>query len=306
MLVQLSEWLVPLLAGTSVLAIGSALLLQRLARRAPLQARLREIEGGFAATPASLQPPPLRGVVERVGRAFAAPRRSLSLKQQLAAAGFNSRAAATIYLGSKMVLFFGSLPLLVAGTMLLDLPGTSRFGLVVVGSLAMFWLPNLYVWHWRNVRRQDIRSHLPDAIDLMEISVSAGMGLDQAWNSVSTEIRTVSSLLADEMALTNLEMNLGAARAVALRHMAERTGAEDLSSLVAILVESERFGTSTGDALRSFATELREVRSARAQEHAEKMAVKMIFPLVLFIFPPLLIIILGPAIITLVKTWTNM
>ena len=141
--------------------------------------------------------------------------------------------------------------------------------------------------------------HLPDALDLLEICISAGMGLDTAWNAVADEVRHVCPTLADEMALANLEMHLGAPRAVALRHMAERTTCEDLSSLVAIMVQSERFGTSIASALQTFAASMRQVRSQRAEEKAEKMAVKLIVPMVAFIFPAVMIVLAGPAGITL-------
>ncbi|MCZ6652537.1 MAG: type II secretion system F family protein, partial [Planctomycetota bacterium] len=122
-----------------------------------------------------------------------------------------------------------------------------------------------------------------------------------AWNAVSDEIRAVCDILADEMALTNLEVHLGAPRAAAMRHMADRTGAEDLTALVSTIVQSERFGTSIGDALKAAATSMREVRSQRAEESAEKMPVKLLFPLVLFLFPAVLIVIAGPAAIE----WSN-
>jgi len=292
--------LIPVLAGLSALALGSAIIVGRLARQAPVQARLREIEAGIS-TVVLPRPASFKTFLERLGKIVMAPRESTTLKQQLATAGFNSRAAPTLYLGIKVVLFAIGLPLFIAGVLLLRLPGPVQFIVASVGALILFFLPNMVVSSCLSKRSHDIQSHLPDAIDLLEISVSAGMGLDQAWNSVSTEIRNVSPILADEMALANLEMHLGATRAVALRHMAQRTGADDLASLVAILVESERFGTSTSDALRTFASSLREVRSVRAQERAEKMAVKMIFPLVLFIFPPVLIVMAGPAVITLAK-----
>jgi tight adherence protein C len=118
---------------------------------------------------------------------------------------------------------------------------------------------------------------------------------------VTDEVRAVSSQLADEMALTNLEMHLGASRADAIRHMATRTGAEDLSSLVAVLVQSERFGTSIGESLRVFATSLRETRSQSAQEDAEKMAVKLIFPMIVFIFPAVVMVMAGPAFMSLYR-----
>src|SRR5205809_980064 len=116
---------------------------------------------------------------------------------------------------------------------------------IIVAVLAAFaLLPNLAVTLRRRKRTADVRSHLPDAIDLLEICVSSGMGLDMAWNAVCDEFRGVSGILADEMALSNLEMHLGAPRADAMRNMAKRTGVEDISSLVATLVQSERFGTS--------------------------------------------------------------
>jgi tight adherence protein C len=127
------------------------------------------------------------------------------------------------------------------------------------------------------------------------------MGLDMAWNHVCDEIRSVSHVLSDEMALTVLEINLGAPRTVAMRHMAERTGAEELASLVALLVQSDRFGTSVADSLRTFAVGMREQRSQRAEEQAEKTAVKLLFPLVFFIFPVMLIVMVGPAGITLYR-----
>jgi tight adherence protein C len=137
---------------------------------------------------------------------------------------------------------------------------------------------------------------------MLEICVSAGMGLDAAWNSVSDEVRRVSDHMSDEMELTNLEINLGTPRAVAMRHMAERTGVEDISSLVTLLLQSERFGASIVDALRTFARSLREIRSQRAEENAEKMAVKLLFPMVFFIFPVLFVVMVGPAVIVMMQT----
>jgi len=142
-------------------------------------------------------------------------------------------------------------------------------------------------------------------VDLLEICVSAGMGLDTAWNSVADEIRSVSSVLGDEMALTMLEMQLGAPRTGAMRNMAERTGAQELASLVALLVQSDRFGTSIAEALRTFATSMRHSRSQRAEEAAEKTAVKLLFPLVFCIFPVMLIVTVGPSSITLWKLFND-
>jgi len=120
---------------------------------------------------------------------------------------------------------------------------------IIVAALAGFaLLPNVLVTIRKKRRTADVRSHLPDAIDLLEICVSSGMGLDTAWNAVCDEFRGVSAVLADEMALSNLEMHLGAPRADAMRNMATRTGVEDIGSMVATLVQSEKFGTSVSQA----------------------------------------------------------
>jgi tight adherence protein C len=148
-------------------------------------------------------------------------------------------------------------------------------------------------------RREEIRRHLPQAVDLLEICVSSGLGLDMAWSVVSEEIRQVSPILANAMSLTNFEMNLGASRVDAMRHMAERTGATELSSLATILIQTERFGTSIAETLKIFANSMREARTYTAEESAEKMTVKLIFPMALFIFPAVLVIVAGPALITL-------
>jgi len=155
----------------------------------------------------------------------------------------------------------------------------------------------MYVDMRRRHRMTEVQQHLPDAVDLLEICVSAGMGLDMAWNSVTEEIRRVSPVLGDEMALTNLEVHLGAPRAEAMRHMAERTGSDDLTSLVSTLVQSERFGTAVSEALRSFAESMRESRMSRAAEAAEKLGIKMLFPMIGFILPSILIVMGGGAII---------
>ena len=147
----------------------------------------------------------------------------------------------------------------------------------------------------------EICLHLPDAVDLLEICVSSGIGLGSAWNMVSDEIENVSPTLANAMALTNFEIHLGVSRIDAMRHMAARTGVEKLSSLAATLVQTEKFGTSIASALNEFAQALREERYFTAEEEAEKTAVKMIFPMVLFIFPAVFIVTAGPAAVEVAK-----
>ena len=123
--------------------------------------------------------------------------------------------------------------------------------------------------------------------------------------AVSDNMRPLCPLLADELSLTNLEMHLGSTRASAMRNMAERTCSDDVASLVTAMVQSEKFGTSIGETLRVFALSLRTERSQKAEESAEKMAVKMLFPMVCFIFPVVLIVAVGPAAITMVEIFSN-
>lgn len=290
---------ISILTGLSVVLLGSALLVYHRARLTPLRVRLHQIETSVeSGVGGDLQPHSMNGFLQRIGQFFVSAKSS-KLKEELAAAGFHTAAAPTIYLGVKMVLLCVGI---IAGLLIampLQVPAVTQFSLVVCIAVMLFFLPNFYVYSCRQRRRLDVQCHLPDAIDLLEICVSAGMGLDQAWNAVSREVRQVSPTLADEMTLNNLEIQLGASRAVAMRHMAERTESRDLASLVAILVQTERFGTSVADALQTFATSMRETRSQRAQEHAEKMAVKLIFPMVIFIFPAVVIVMAGPGFMSL-------
>jgi tight adherence protein C len=292
----------PVLTGVSVMLIGAAILVRRREKDAVELARRRAMQDQDVANE-DYGRPRLIGTVQRVGEMVGRGKASKGLRERLAAAGYHGASAASIFLGAKVMLFGGGVALLfyLLQSFQASLGMSSVLLLTAMGGFVFFFIPDLAVGIARDRRRQNIRRHLPDAVDLLEICVSAGLGLDQAWNSVAEEIRRVCPTLADEMELTNLEISLGASRAVAMRHMAERTGAEDISSLVALLVQSERFGASIVDALRTFATTMRETWSQRAEETAERMAVKMLFPMVLFIFPALLIITVGPAVLGFIQ-----
>lgn len=297
------DWLVPLLAFLSVIMIGGAILSGRSGRKA-IRKRLQDLDAQSAKVDTASQPAPL-STLGRIARAFSLGTPSVSLSEHLARAGYHGTSASTVYLGAKFMLLMlglgGASALVYARPMPLHIKM-----LIVIGAAAvLYFLPNVLVAIRRRNRTVEIRHHLPDAVDLLEICVSAGMGLNMAWNSVADEIRRVSTVLGDEMALTNLEINLGAPRATAMRHMAERTGAEELSSLVALLVQSDRFGTKVSDTLKVFAQTMREERTNHAQESAEKMAVKLLFPMVLFIFPAVLIVMVGPAAIQLFQVLLN-
>ena len=295
--------LIPILVFFAVMAIGGSVLLVRAWRRRMLDARLHGGGGGGGGSIAfgGATPPPLPTVqwvntVDQIGRAVTSGKPpEKKLREWLAQAGYYDDAASTIYVGAQLVL--AVLGLAVGGALAFSFDVTLllRAALFILAVAALALLPTFIVTMRRRRRTAEVRGALPDAIDLLEICVSSGMGLDMAWNAVCDEFRGVSSILADEMALSNLEMHLGAPRAEAMRNMAQRTGVDDITSLVGTLVQSERFGTSVSQALRTYADAIRMERSMRAEEAAEKLAIWLLFPMVLFIFPCMFIVILGPA-----------
>jgi tight adherence protein C len=298
----LEELILAGLVFVAVMSIGGALFTAIAYRRRSLTPRLRELDISAPHAKARSKRGSQFEIFERIGSAVSGAGSSLRLKRELAKAGYFSPAAASTFLGIKMLLLTAGLGIGLAIIVMTDLTlmVATVIGLWVAAFL--FFLPNVVVRLRQKKRSLEVQTYLPDAIDLLEVCVSSGMGLDMAWNAVTDEIRRVSTVLADEMALTTLEFQLGATRAEAMRHMAQRTDAEEMSSLVAMLVQSERFGASISDTLRTFATSIREMRSQRAEERAEKMAVKLLFPMVLCIFPAMLIVMVGPAAITIFRT----
>lgn len=174
-------------------------------------------------------------------------------------------------------------------------------GALIVGVL----LPEVWIL-WRvSVRQHRLRRGLPDALDLLVICVEAGLGLDQAMMRVSQELKVVHRELSDELQLVNLEMRVGKSRIEALRELARRTGLDDIKALVAMLAQTERFGTSISQSLRVHSDDLRTRRRQRAEERSAKTSVKMVPPLVLFIFPALMVVILGPAILIIMRQFIH-
>jgi tight adherence protein C len=297
--------LISALVGIAVMCFGGALVLLRNARRERDLARSRA-RADYDVAPAKSEPARgLQRALVGLGQRVTAGGTSADVRRDLAAAGYHAANAAEVFIGAKLACFV--LGLAVFGFLLLRAEWSFPVTLFVIlfGSTALFFLPNLWLGLRRDRRRSEIRRHLPDSIDLLEICVSSGMGLDMAWNSVADEMRPVSATFADEMELCNLETTLGVPRNEAMKHMAERTGAEDISSLVALLIQSDRFGASIVDALRNFGQALREAHGQRAGEAAEKMSVKLLFPLVLFIFPALLVVMLGPALLEMASAFRS-
>lgn len=164
-----------------------------------------------------------------------------------------------------------------------------------------YYLPNVVLGMAIRRRQREVREALPDAIDLMTVCVEAGLGLDAAMNRAGEEMAMRSQALSDELSLMALELRVGASRESALQNLALRTGVEDVATFVTILLQSEHFGTNVGDSLRVLSDTMRERRKQRAEEAAAKIPLKLLFPLIFFIFPSLFVVLMGPAAINIYR-----
>jgi len=222
-------------------------------------------------------------------------------------AGIRNPNARLLYFGAKTLL-----PLLLAALAYMVLRGLSQSaGLTLIFYLSLFamigcYLPNLLLHLKIKFRKREIFESFPDAADLMLVCVEAGLGLDAALSKVSDEIRRKSLALAEELHLTNLELRAGATRDKSLRNLALRTGVEEISTFATMLTQADKFGTSIGDSLRVFSDDLRHKRQILAEERAAKVPTKMLFPLVLCIFPSIIMVVLGPALIRVFRTLVPM
>ena len=180
--------------------------------------------------------------------------------------------------------------------------GQHNMLLWLVGVAALgYYLPDIALKHSLKVRQREIFETFPDALDLMTVCVEAGLAMDAALARVAQEIGLKSEILAEELQLVTLELRAGSAKDKALRNLALRTGVEDVDSLVTLLIQAERFGTSIAASLRVQSDQLRTKRRQRAEETAAKIALKLLFPLIFFIFPSLMVVLMGPAILQIYR-----
>jgi len=227
------------------------------------------------------------------GEAKQAPRSELLM----ARAGYRNPEALMAIRGLKVLI-----PVMMIG--LVFFTGFYRFNpffILLLAAIAGYLIPEMWLL-WRvSSRQKKLRRGLPDGLDLLVICVEAGLGLDQAFMKVAEELRIAHPELSEELHLVTLEMRIGKTRLEALRELARRTGLEDIKSLVAMLIQTDRFGTSVAQSLRVYSDELRVKRRQRAEEMSAKTSVKMVPALVFFIFPALMVVILGPAVIQLMR-----
>jgi tight adherence protein C len=220
-------------------------------------------------------------------------------KRDLVMAGFRSDGAIRMFYGIKVI--FCILMFIFALTVHRHITGNPilRIVFLVAGAGLGYYAPVLYLESQVKKRQLKLRLSLPDALDMMVVSVEAGLGLDQALQYVAREIEESHPELSDELGLVGLEMRAGKRRSEALRNLADRTGEPELRKLVAILIQTDRFGTSMGESLRTHSDFMRMRRKQEAEERAAKVGVKLVFPIFLFILPSMIIVAAGPAILQL-------
>lgn len=307
-------WQNPAWALTSALVFVAIVLLVEggvaliLNRQSLTRARLRQLLHPEHAKPSPEGPEREGGflihVTAPVSRVLT-PRedwRQSRIRRKLVHAGIRAPRSLEIFMGLKGVLALGLPILFLVGSVTFF--GISFFAdrlTVLVGVLAMallgYYLPDLVVWRRRIKRLTAFRDGFADAMDMMVVCVEAGLGLDAAIQRVGRELQFSHSEIAEEFAIVGWELRAGKTREDALRGLAERTAMEEVRSLVGILIQSEHFGTGIAKALRENAQDLRTMRIQAAQEKAAKLPVKMLIPVILFIFPALFLVILGPAFI---------
>jgi tight adherence protein C len=301
---ELNHWLFLLVvfAAVALVALAAMLLFAPGALRQRLAAHA--LPEGVADAPS--------GWVERAAK-VAQPFMRLSLPEEgwersplrtrFMTAGWRHASAPTFYFAGKTLLAL-LLPALLAALMAGLKAGAVGGGWLyfLLGAAALgYYLPNALLARTAAGRQRDIFEHLPDALDLLTVCVEAGLSLERALAKVAGEVHIKSVVLAQELQLVLMEMRAGFSKEKALRNLALRSGVEDVDTLVAMLIQSERFGTSMGDSLRVHAENLRAKRSMLAEEAAAKIALKLLFPLIFCIFPTLMLVLLGPALLQMSK-----
>ena len=227
-----------------------------------------------------------------------------ALRRRFVTAGIRNSAAPTAFFGAKTVLAVG-LPMLafIVLSVLIQPPlkGNALLFWLLLSAALGYYLPNIVLSRMVFLRQREIFENFPDALDLMTVCMEAGLGTESALNKVGEEMVHKSEVLSDELRLVNLELRAGAPRDRALRNLALRTGVEEVDGFVSMIIQAERFGTSIAQSLRVHSDMLRTRRRQKAEEAAAKIALKLLFPLIFGIFPTLLLVLMGPAMIQIYR-----
>lgn len=223
------------------------------------------------------------------------------LALRLSYAGFRSEKATYVFLTLKLLCVLGGAFLLGGGFLLTE--GLTQPAVLksVAGIAVMLFVPDVILYFLASRRKKALFLALPDAIDLMVVCVEAGLGLDQTMRKVAKELKKAHAIIADEFGIANMQMQMGIPRIQVLRDLGARNGEDDLRGFAAVLVQASKFGSGVGQALRIHSDSMRTRRRQLAEEQAAKTAVKLIFPLVLFIFPAVFVVLVGPAAINIMR-----
>lgn len=253
---------------------------------------------------------PLGGLAGRLGRRVT-PKDENELSSaslDMVRAGYTGRNALSTFWGVKVTLAVSGVFLALAVKLFggVEVPPSMLALMIVFPAVIGLYVPNLWLRMRISSRRNEVVCALPDALDLLVVCVESGMGLDQALHRVSAEIKLSSSVLAQELNTVILELRAGKARSDALKNLSRRVGVEDVNSLVTLIIQADSFGTSIAQTLRVYSDAMRTTRYQRAEELAAKLPVKLLFPLVLFILPALLVVIAAPAGIRLMNVFTQL
>jgi tight adherence protein C len=289
----------------SVAVAAGYVTLEVLTRTAPGRQRLRGVGGeatGVIDTRLPLADSALDPKLARASRFLPTSAKEMGrLRKRLARAGYHHPWAPVIYASSELAIPVG---LLLINLYLLGPTRGAFFGLML--GLLGYMLPGFWLARQITLRKKQIRNGLPDALDLLIVCVEAGLGLDQAIAKAAEELAVSHPPLAEELTMITTEIRAGKPRMEAFKNFAERTKIEDVRQLVSMLVQTDRFGTSVAQALRTQAEQSRTKRRQRAEERAAKLGVKLVFPLVFCLFPAMYVVTLGPAIIKFVRFFAGM
>jgi len=300
------DWTIATVTFVATVAIIGALGYAFLPGELGIIGRLSRLLNATAPVPESgfkeKQKERIRETLASVGKLVSVKTPSSKSQLMLARAGFRSPEVILAINGMRLLLPIG----LVAIVFLSGFYRWSPLLILGIAALLGYMLPELWLVGRIRARQHKLRQAVPDGLDLLVICVEAGLGLDQALMRVSEELHITHRELSDELQLVTTEMRLGKTRTDALRELARRTGLEDIKALVAMLVQTERFGTSIAQSLRVHSDDLRTKRRQRAEEAAAKISVKMVPVLVFFIFPALMIVTGGPAVISIMRNLLKM
>jgi tight adherence protein C len=275
-----------------------------------MKARLRQIAGDTDVASSAAEGPWKHRIVEAISPASKLSQPSAGwqdspLRLRFMRAGWRDDSAPVVFFATKTI-FALALPLVlgfVAGIGAVPMAFNAVLALIVALAAIGYYLPNLYLRKRIADRQQELRATFPDAVDLMTVAVEAGLALNASIVRVGQEIGSHSRALETEIRLVGLELRAGATREQALRNFALRIGVEEVDVFVSMLIQAHRFGTSIADSLRVHADAMRTKRSLRAEETAAKISLKLLFPLIFCIFPSMMLVLLGPAFISIYRAF---